>query len=86
MESRSLRDGGDRYGRRKNHARPDRIIEKRPSWQDYLDPEEDPGLLDEEDSIEAGDVEEPEGETEDARRGVGPGGCELEALDRLGFA
>jgi hypothetical protein len=26
--------------------RSDRIIEKRAKWQDYLDPEEDPGLLD----------------------------------------
>ncbi len=46
MSSRMGRDG-DRP-KRKSHARPDRIIEKRQNWQDYLDPEEDPGLPDDE--------------------------------------
>jgi hypothetical protein len=68
MGSRSLRESSDRYGKRKSHARPDRIIEKRPSWQDYLDPEEDPGLLDDEEALdlderEPGD-ENPENDAE----------------------
>ncbi|MFB3909794.1 MAG: hypothetical protein ACE15D_15470 [Candidatus Eisenbacteria bacterium] len=48
---RSFREGS-RFPKRKSHARPDRIIEKRPNWQDYLDPEEDPGLLELEPDIE----------------------------------
>jgi hypothetical protein len=40
---------GPDHQKRKSHARPDRIIEKRPNWQDYLDPDEDPGLLEDDD-------------------------------------
>ncbi len=46
MQGRSLKDGADRYGKRKSRTRPDRIIEKKQNWQDYLDPDEDPGLID----------------------------------------
>ncbi len=55
MSSRIGRDGFERP--KKKNARPDRIIEKRQNWQDYLDPEEDPGLLDEEDEVLADEVE-----------------------------
>jgi hypothetical protein len=34
----------DYFDKRRPRLRPDRIIEKRAKWQDYLDPEEDPGL------------------------------------------
>lgn len=72
MERRSLKVGGDRYGKRKNRARPDRIIEKRPSWQDYLDPEEDPGLVDEEEPAGV-DETEPAGLDEEAAGEEEPG-------------
>jgi hypothetical protein len=55
--------GADRHGK-KPHARPDRIIEKRAKWEDYLDPDEDPGLLDEEELLKAADAAE-EGEEEE---------------------
>jgi hypothetical protein len=62
MERRSLRAGADRYSKRKSRARPDRIIEKRPTWQDYLESEEDPDLLEEAEGLESG-----EDETEDKK-------------------
>jgi hypothetical protein len=49
MASRIGRDGFERP--KKKNVRPDRIIEKRQNWQDYLDPDEDPGLMDDEDEI-----------------------------------
>jgi len=58
MEGQPRREGAERYGRRRSHARPDRIIDKRPKWQDYLDPDEDPGLLDEEELLAAPEDEE----------------------------
>lgn len=42
MESRTPRDSDSR--KRKPHARPDRIIEKRQNWKDYLESEEDADL------------------------------------------
>lgn len=50
MSSQFGRDGIDRP-KKKNHARPDRIIEKRQNWQDYLDPDEDPGLMDDDNEL-----------------------------------
>ena len=44
--------GPDRVGKRSPRARPDRIIEKRAKWEDYLDPDEDPGLLDEDEDAD----------------------------------
>lgn len=70
MQSRPLRDGPDRHARRKSHSQPDRIIEKRQNWQDYLDPEEDPGLLDEE--------ELTEGDGDSA-----PGGIDPDETDKM---
>jgi hypothetical protein len=55
MSSRIGRDGFERP--KKKSARPDRIIEKRQNWQDYLDPEEDPGLVDDEDELLLGEDE-----------------------------
>ena len=49
MSTRIGRDGFERP--RKRNARPDRIIEKRQNWQDYLDPEEDPGLMEDDDDL-----------------------------------
>lgn len=42
------RGGPERHAKRSPRSRPDRIIEKRARWEDYLDPEEDPGLLEDE--------------------------------------
>jgi len=58
MERQPRKEGAERYGRRRSHARPDRIIDKRPKWQDYLDPDEDPGLLGEEELLAAPKGEE----------------------------
>ena len=44
-----FREGPERS--KKPHAGPDRIIEKRQNWQDYLDPEEDPGLVDDDEEL-----------------------------------
>ncbi|MBM3288227.1 MAG: hypothetical protein FJY88_12900 [Candidatus Eisenbacteria bacterium] len=74
MERRSFKVGPERHGKKKSHARPDRIIEKRQNWQEYLDPEEDPGLLDETDLVipgVAGEAEEKvvEEDSKEKRRG-----------------
>jgi hypothetical protein len=58
----------ERHGK-KPHARPDRIIEKRAKWEDYLDPDEDPGLLDEEDLLKADDKSGEEGEESGSENG-----------------
>jgi len=74
------RGGADRHGKKSPRARPDRIIEKRAKWEDYLDPDEDPGLLDEDELLEAGekaegvdrsvdDVKEDEAEPDDGKPG-----------------
>ncbi len=56
----------DRHGK-KPHARPDRIIEKRAKWEDYLDPDEDPGLLEEDNLPTAGEKSEEEEEGEESK-------------------
>ncbi len=61
----------DRHAK-KPHARPDRIIEKRAKWEDYLDPEEDPGLLDDEDLLKPEDEQKKE-ETEKEESNSGDG-------------
>ena len=64
MEDRPIKGRADRSERRRAHARPHRIIEKRPNWQDYLDPDEDPGLLEEEDLMDSLEEEGAESDTE----------------------
>lgn len=46
------RGGPERHAKRSPRSRPDRIIEKRARWEDYLDPEEDPGLLEDEEMLD----------------------------------
>ncbi len=60
MQGGAFKDGSERHAKRRSRARPDRIIEKRPRWQEYLDPEEDPGLLEEE------EVDPRDGDGEDS--------------------
>lgn len=65
MERRSLRAGADRYSKRKTRARPDRIIEKRPTWQDYLETDEDSDPEDEVEGLEADENETEEEKSKD---------------------
>jgi hypothetical protein len=58
MERRSLKAGADRYTKRNSRARPDRIIEKRPTWQDYLDSDEDSELIEDLEGLEPGEDED----------------------------
>jgi hypothetical protein len=54
--------GPERHSKRSPRSRPDHIIEKRARWEDYLDPEEDPGLLEDEELLDP-DAEETKEET-----------------------
>ena len=73
MHDRLSKDGAERRSKRRSHARPDRVIEKRPKWQDYLDPEEDPGLLDEDELLDDRErenwAESDESDEEEAEEG-----------------
>jgi hypothetical protein len=61
------RGGPERHAKRSPRARPDRIIEKRARWEDYLDPEEDPGLIEDEEVmlLESDEMSEEEETEED---------------------
>lgn len=72
--------------------RPDRIIEKRAKWQDYLDPEEDPGLLEEGDleemdeldheSEDEAPVSPADGSSPSDRKDKAPGSARVKPKDR----
>ena len=57
--------GPERHAKRSPRSRPDRIIEKRARWEDYLDPEEDPGLLEEDEALLDADADAEAGEAKE---------------------